>query len=185
VGGGAGDDLDGSDVLEAAERADQVAAVAITEVAESFAEHGLPVPGDAGPVMVAFPRKDLGVVAGRLDFRLEPGVEFVEKRLAGELLGEDRRDADGDAESEPLVENRLDAADQGEVAFRGGLAEPLGPVGPPSMGEDVGEVRVEDECERAEFHGALEVVEVDWSVNCTLGRPAFKVRSRVGRQDAW
>ena len=113
--GRAGDDLDGAVILEAAECAEDVAVVAFAEVVEPFAEELAPSVGRRGALVLALPGEDLGVVARGLDPRLEPTFEFVLERLAGELLGEDRRDAERDPRAQPPFEEALDPADQREV----------------------------------------------------------------------
>jgi hypothetical protein len=62
------------------------------------------VAGDVGAVQAPLPGKDLGVVAGGVDAGLEPAVELVLESLTGELLHEDRGDAESDAGAEPALE---------------------------------------------------------------------------------
>src|SRR5690606_2147149 len=152
---GAGDDLDRALVLESAECTDDVPVVAFAEVMEPLREDDRPVAGDVAAVGAPFPSEDLRVVASGLDPLLEPAFEFVLERFTRELLAEDRGDAERDPGPEPFLEEPLDPADQGEVAFRRRLVQPFGPVRPAAVREDVGEMGVQNEGECAEFHGTF------------------------------
>ena len=87
-------------------------------------------------------------------------VVSVELELAlvlgrGELLGEDGRDADRPLRGDAVGHQAPDGPEQRQVAFEGGLAEPVAPVRPPPVVDHHRQVRVQDQRERVTRHRDL------------------------------
>ncbi len=152
VGGSAGDDFEQAFVVEVAEAADDVAGEVI-ELIEGFAEEALPEAGGFGVLMLAHAVEVGFVFAGGGDFSLEVARELGDEDGVGELLEQDGRKIEVAVEGDAVALKTAEDAQEREVGFGGGFQEPLHAVGPGAVIDDVREVSVQGEREKARRDG--------------------------------
>ena len=148
VGGGAGDDLDQSGVVEAAEAADDVAVEGV-EVIERGGEEAAPEAGSFGEVSVAGLDEEGLVLARGDDFAGKVFGEFGEEVGVGELFEQDGREVDVEVCGDAVALEVGEDAKQREVGLCGGFVQPLDAVRPGAVVDDVRQMRVQGEGEKA------------------------------------
>jgi hypothetical protein len=145
VGGSRAEDLDPAPRLEIAERAHEIGAGGLEQVPKPR-EPVTPVAHERQEVRLGRGDVERGLVAG-----LEPlgdeRLELVNEDRAGELVGEHRREADGDGRRDVLVVERAQRLEQRQVGVERGFAEPVAAVRPAPMVEDPREVAMEHQHE--------------------------------------
>ena len=144
VGGSAGDDVDEADVVEVAEGFDDVL-VEVIEVIEGLREEAVPEAGGLGEMGFAGLNEVSLVFAGGDDFPVEVVGKFGYEDGVRELLEENRREIEVAVEADAVALEILEHAEEREIGFCGGLVEPLHPVRPRAVIDDIGQMRMERE----------------------------------------
>jgi hypothetical protein len=145
VGGGGAEDLDSSPRFLLPEGADEVAPRGAEEIAH---------PGEA-IAPEAHQREEPRLLGGEIGRRLvagfealgQEGFQLLHEDGAGELVREDRREADGHRRGDPLLLERLERLEQREVGVERGFAQPVASVGPPPVVQHPRQMAVQHEDE--------------------------------------
>ncbi len=146
VRGGGGDELEPSRALERAEGRDDVApdlVEAPTEPPQALA----PEVHQRQQVPLAGGGERGGRLVASEEALGEERLHLRDERRACQLVGEHRRDADGDRGGDSVGLEPAELFDQGDVGVERGLAEPVAAVGPAAVVQDVGQMTVQRENE--------------------------------------
>ena len=151
------DDLELARGLEGAERRHEVAVHRLEQPAEP-GQALAPVRDQRQEMAVArLGERGRRLVAGGEPL-LEEGLHLAHEHRARELVGQDRREADGDGSRGRLVAQLPERLQQGQVGVERRLADPVTAVRPPPMVQHVGQVAVQrqHEVHRGSGHRAAE-----------------------------
>ncbi len=152
---GRADDLDPSCCFEGSEGSDQVA----IDIVEQLPQPDQPVPPEPHQWKeVGFTGGSEGgrrLIAG-LDPLIEEGLHLGDEGRVGQLVGEDRRKADGDRRRDGIGCQAAKHLEQRQVGIERGFTEPVAAVRPTAVVQHIGQVAVqgEDEVHRAGAHRA-------------------------------
>ena len=148
-------DLDMAAVLEGPECVDDVAVAPAMEIVEDLPVPGLPKIGERTKRAVPRPLEIIAVTDGDRDLHSQVLVETPGEAGILELFHQDRGEADVRPGGDPFAGQPLEDVEERYVCFRGGLVEPVHPVRPTAVGQDVGDVAVKDERKVLIRHDAL------------------------------
>ncbi len=99
------------------------------------------------------------VLLGCLDLLVEVLVEVVEHVRVGQLLGQNRRDAQRQMKPDAFVAQVVQGLQQGDIGFAGGFVNPFFAVRPASGQSGIGKMAVQHERECAgRGHGGVLLV---------------------------
>ena len=174
-----GQDLDLAAVPERPEGPDDVLAEAAVEILEELFVPAFPEGGHGAERRVTGPAEKFPVAGGDIPLHPQVSVEFPDEAGVLELVHQDGREADARPGRKAFAGQPLEDVEKRQVGLRGGFEEPVHPVRPAAVGEDVGNVAVQDEGEELIGHAAPSVRWTGAGSPCRPKRPARPGRGNI------
>jgi hypothetical protein len=146
VGGGTGGNLDEPIILQGAEGTEQIAAESVLERRE---HPRVPVVIEASQIakcLIARPLEAVHILRGLGGPFGGVGNEVLDDQRVSELLGQDRRDADGQSEWHALLAQVVKRIEQRDIGLGNGLMDPLLAVRPHPCLSGIREMAMQHEC---------------------------------------